>query len=248
MFGPPISRLAILSALASLVGLASTVGGLVLIELEQWHDGMGPLLMIGAIIGSLAGLSSGIASIRAIKRSDGLLAGEGLATGGLSLAAVGFVAFLVSTQFGSWANAKAEDSRGICTQNLKVLRQAFATYAERNEGNLPPLKNWCGAILGMTQELRQSPEYRGSLFQCPSSLSTFESTYGLNVNLEGLKLTNIPPSAILLFEIEGGWNISGGEDMLIGKPRHSSPVFCLADGRIVGPDAITSEKQWSGRP
>ncbi|MFT4589215.1 MAG: hypothetical protein ACI9VS_001635 [Candidatus Binatia bacterium] len=248
MFGPPISRLAIFSALAAVAGLSATVGGLLLIEIEQWHGGTGALLMIGALVGAIAGMASGIASVRAIKRSEGLLAGEGLATGGLSLAAVGLVAFLVSTQFGSWADKKADESRDLCTQNLKVLRQAMATYAERNEGSLPPAKNWCGAILGMAQELQQSPDFRGSLFQCPSSLTTFQSSYGFNANLEGLKLADIPLDAILLFEIDGGWNVSGGEESVVRNPRHNSPVFCLADGRIVGPDLIVSEKQWTARP
>lgn len=248
MFGPPISRLAILSALASFLGLASTVGGLLLIEIEQWHGGLGPILMVCALLGSVGGMLSGVASVRAIKRSEGLLAGEGLATGGLSLAAVGFIAFLVSTQFSSWADDKADDSRALCTQNLKVLRQALTTYAERNDGKLPPTKNWCGAILGMAQELQQSPDFRGSLFQCPSSITSFESSYGLNASLEGMKLADIPPNTILLFEIDGGWNVSGGKETLVGTPRHKLPVFCLAGGRIVGPDEIDSEKQWTARP
>lgn len=248
MFGPPISRLAILSALTAFAGLAATVGGLLLIEIEQWHGGLGPILMVCALIGSVAGMFSGVASVRAIKKSEGLLAGEGLATGGLSLAAVGFVAFLVSTQFSSWADDKADDSRELCTQNLKVLRQALTTYAERNDGKLPPVKNWCGAILGMAQELRQSPDFRGSLFQCPSSIASFESSYGFNASLEGRKLADIPPNAIILFEIDGGWNVSGGKEMLVRAPRHRFPVFCLASGRVVGPDEIDSDKQWSALP
>ena len=72
--------------------------------------------------------------------------------------------------------------------------------------------------------------------------------HGFNANLEGLKLADIPLDAIPLFEIDGGWNVSGGEESVVRNPRHNSPVFCLADGRIVGPDLIVSEKQWTAWP
>ena len=244
MFGPPISRLAVFSALAATCGLAATIGGLVLIELEQWHGGAGKLLMVAAIAGSIIGGVSGIAAIRAIRGSNGLLAGEGLATGGLSLTAVGFIAFLVSTQFGSWADAKAAKSQAQCADNLKILHQAMAKYAERNEGRLPANENWCGAILGMAQELQQSPDYHGSMFQCPSSMESFESSYAFNAELGGRKLVDLPRDTVLLFEITGGWNVTGGAESLLRNPRHNGALVCLVDGSIVGAGSVTSENQW----
>jgi len=228
MFGPPISRLAVFSALAATAGLAATIGGLVLIELEQWHGGPGRLLMVVALAGSVIAGLSGFAAIRAVRRSNGLLAGEGLATGGLSLAAVGLIAFLVSTQFGSWADDKAAKSRGQCGDNLAILHQAMTMYAERNDGRLPANDNWCGAILGMAQELQQSPDYHGSMFQCPS----------------GRLLAELPPDTVLLFEITGGWNISGGPETLLRAPRHNGVVVCLANGSIVGAEELQQESQW----
>jgi len=247
MFGPPISRLAIFSAMAAVGGLASTIGGLVLIELEQWHGGAGHLLMILALSGSLIGALSGAAAIKAVRRSEGLLAGEGMATGALSMSAVGFIAFLLSTQFGGWADAKAERSRGQCVENLEILHQALTTYAERNDGKLPPLKNWCGAILGMAQELQQSPDYHGSMFQCPSSLESFESSYALNAEVEGKKLTDLPPQTVLLFEITGGWNVIGGPDSLLEKHRHKGPLVCLVNGRVVGAEEVETA-DWKTGP
>ncbi len=248
MFGPPISRLAILSALAGFAGLASTVGGLVLIELEQWHGGPGRMLMGCALAGSILGALSGVAAIRAVRRSEGLLAGEGIATGALSLCAVGFVAFLVSTQFGSWADSKAAQSRDKCGGNLKILHEALSLYAERNEGRLPPVDNWCGAILGMAQELQQSPDYKGSMFQCPSSLETFESSYGFNAELGGKKLADLPPETVMLFEINGGWNVSGGPESLVRYPRHNGAVACLVSGRVVGVETLEGERRWRAVP
>jgi|GEM_PF-6699845 hypothetical protein len=244
MFGPPISRLAIFSALAATCGLASTIGGLVLVELEQWHGGSGKLLMVGAIVGSVIGALAGFAAIRNVRKSNGLLAGEGLATGGLSLAAVGFIAFLVSTQFGAWADAKAADSREQCADNLKILHQAMEIYAQRNEGRLPDNANWCGAILGMAQELQQSPDYHGSMFQCPSSMESFESSYAFNAELGGRKLAGLPPDTVMLFEITGGWNITGGPESLLRSPRHNGAIACLVDGSIVGAESLTDERRW----
>ncbi len=244
MFGPPISRLAVFSALAAAAGLAATIGGLVLIELEQWHGGPGKLLMVAALAGSVIAGLSGFAAIRAVRRSNGLLAGEGLATGGLSLSAVGLIAFLVSTQFGSWADDKAAKSRGQCGDNLSILHQAMTMYAERDDGRLPANDNWCGAILGMAQELQQSPDYHGSMFQCPSSLESFESSYAFNAELGGRILAELPPDTVLLFEITGGWNISGGPETLLRAPRHNGVVVCLANGSIIGAEELQQESQW----
>ena len=86
--------------------------------------------------------------------------------------------------------------------NLKQLGIAFLVYSE-DTGNYPTLENWCDLIkvyLGKGNEI---------ILRCPEAKRA-ECNYAMNPYCE----PNSPSDTVLLFETNGGWNLSGGPELL----------------------------------
>ena len=72
------------------------------------------------------------------------------------------------------------------------------------------------------------------------SLIRFVSTgqrchFGFNAQLSGVDLSKIefPVQTVLFFETDGGWNVSGGREMLLTQPRHLRTVALgFVDGHV----------------
>ncbi len=85
-----------------------------------------------------------------------------------------------------------------CRINLKFLENAFSVYADNYGGNLPS-ENWCDLFL---EEMHVKPWF----FKCKGDeyIRDAESSYAMNENAVGKKLSELPADMVLLFETDLG--------------------------------------------
>jgi prepilin-type processing-associated H-X9-DG protein len=93
--------------------------------------------------------------------------------------------------------------RVVCATNLKVLGTAFNIYANEYNDQLPTNENW-GDILITKMDVSTKT------FVCPSTgVVEGESSYAMNENVAGMKLSEIPKKVVLLFETRLGQSEEG---------------------------------------
>jgi len=89
--------------------------------------------------------------------------------------------------------------------NFQKIGKALQKYADDHNGYLPTKENWCDVLLQYDKNLTQSdfkhPEKPGIIL-------------AFNKNLSSLRFSDIPKDTVLLFETQGGWNLSGDEDTI----------------------------------
>jgi hypothetical protein len=181
---------------------------------------------------SPVGMVLGIMAQSQIKKSNGQIKGSGLAIAGIVLSAITCVLFVIGVFAGmmipALARAKGKAQEINCMNNLKQLGLGVKMYASANNGQFPYATNWCDAINSFVGSAKA--------FQCPAAQTgQGQSSYAFNASLSGLNETNINPATVLLFEVENGWNASGGsEDMIVDrhKSRTVNVVVCFADGSV----------------
>ena len=184
-------------------------------------------------VGSIVGLVLGIISLSKISKSRGQLGGHGMALAGtiisgISLVLVPIIAILAAMLLTALARAKARAQTFACESNVKQLCLGVIMYAGDNNEQLPPANTWCDAI----------SKYLGGSekpFKCFAGDQSQRSHYAFNARLQGVRLGRIqsPNLTVLIFETDGGWNLSGGPELLLNKPRHiSSVVVGFADGHV----------------
>ena len=189
------------------------------------------------------GLVFGLVAHSKIRQSNGQLTGSGLATGGIVLSSVAMLLWLLvipaAMLLPALSKAKGRAQSISCMNNVRQLTLAVMIYANDNKGVLPPATNWCDAI----QPNVGSPR----TFQCLSGDQSQRSQYGLNARLAGLGDTNFvnPATLVLVFEIDGGWNATGGPELLPKSSRHGKGVVIgFADGHaeLVSPGRLQQLK------
>jgi hypothetical protein len=113
-----------------------------------------------------------------------------------------------------------------CVNNLKQLAVAVRVYSADNKGQFPPAATWCDASrFAVVSE---------KVFKCPEADEAERCHYAFNAKLDGLNETNAAPDTVMTFEARGGWNQSGGAELLPQPPRHPHKyVVGLADGSIM---------------
>jgi hypothetical protein len=186
-------------------------------------------------ITAILGLVLGIVAQVKISRSGGRLKGGGLAiagicvSGAMLLLALPFMAGLFLPAF---AKAKSKAQTISCVNNMKQIGLAVRLYAEDNNGQCPPAATWCDALL---------PSLQGpNVLQCPAQ-SGQQCSYGFNRSVVGRTLSSIPSDTVTVFEISGGWNVTGGQDALVSRSPHGRTfVIGFADGSVrqVSEDAL----------
>lgn len=190
-------------------------------------------LVLGAVglftlgLSALLGLVLGIIALVRINNSRGALRGKGLAIGGTILSAFFalMLPLLLALLLPALAQAKARAQSINCMNNLKQLALAGMMYANDHQGHFPSGDNWCDAV---------GPYVGGrATFRCPTGDPEQPCHYAFNARLAGLdpkSLTN-PARTVLFFETDGGWNRSGGPELLTNRPRHRNAVgLAFADG------------------
>jgi prepilin-type processing-associated H-X9-DG protein len=138
--------------------------------------------------------------------------------------------------------ASGKAKKAACLSNLKMLSLAMYMYADDNDGYLPPEKaNWTKLQYPYTKSK--------FILSCPvQPARENESSYGLNSNLENIKIEELVNSnkIIMLFESEIGKNPRGRKELLATPTRHLGGYnIGFADGhtKFYLTESIT-DKMW----
>lgn len=179
------------------------------------------------VVPAIVGLILGIASLIKINRSQGTLDGKGVAIAGLCVSGL-MLLMLIPMQAAlllpALAKAKGRAQTINCVSNLKQLALAARMYANDSGDKFPYATNWCDALLAY-----QVPQ---KVYRCPASPGTL-SGYGYNAALSGRSEAEVNPSTVMFFEIDGGWNASGGPADMVQPSRHGRVInIAFADGSV----------------
>src|ERR1022692_1024009 len=179
---------------------------------------------------AVAGLVLGIISMNSIKKSGGQLGGWRIALSGTIVSAIFIVLIplliLPAMLLPALAKAKERAQTINCVNNLKQLALAVRIYSGDNKDQFPPAATWCDAI--------QSKAGSERIFQCPAADDKAQRChYAFNARLAGLDVSKVAPDTVLIFETGGGWNLSGGPELMLDHSRHGRVfVVALADGSV----------------
>ena len=191
---------------------------------------LGCLGLLTCGITSLVGLVLGIIALVRINQSKGQLGGQGLALAGTIVSAVFLLLAPIPAAMLLPALAKAKQkATGIqCMNNVKQLNLGLMMYANDNKDVFPSGTAWCDTLL---------PYLGGSakVFICSQGALNQRGHYAVNARLAGHSIKDIqaPAQTVLVFEIDGGWNVSGGRELLPVKARHGGAYAVgFADGHV----------------
>ncbi len=179
------------------------------------------------LISAPLGLVLGLVAMNKIGKSQGQLGGRGLALAGLitSCTALLLLPVFVAMLLPALMQAKQKALSLHCMTNVKELSLAMRLYAGDNQNHYPAGTNWCTAI--------QSEVGATNVFHCPADFSDGRCSYAFNVQLAGTETGKADPNTVMIFETDGGWNVSGGRELLLAKPRHRQMVVVgFADGHV----------------
>jgi prepilin-type processing-associated H-X9-DG protein len=183
--------------------------------------------IVGLILGIIAFIQTG--------KSNGT--GRGTALAGMIVSAV----FLLMLPFGAavflpaFAKGRSRALSIACLNNARQLDLAFQLYASSNT-NLPQAATWCDSLVSFVGST--------NVFQCPANRNE-PCGYAFNTNLSGLNPGKVNPNTVLLFESDGGWNASGGQERLLRQSRHGrTVVVAFADGHV---EAVAPERMYQLR-
>lgn len=190
---------------------------------------------------ALIGLILGIIALVKVKQSRGALGGGGIALAGIIVSAI-FLLMLpifAAAFLPAFAKAKQKAQTINCVSNVKQLSIAMRIYATDNQDHYPAATNWCDTLrshAGMT-----------NVFHCPADSSGVRCSYAFNAQLAGAEVGKVAPGTVMIFEANGGWNISGGEELMLAQPRHGRLIVVgFADGHVEQvPASRLSQLQWN---
>lgn len=178
---------------------------------------------------ALIGLILGIIGFTKIKKSEGRLSGSGLAIAGIVVSAIFVLMLPIFAAMMLPALAKAKDkAQSInCINNTKQIALGVIMYANANTNRFPSATTWCDDVLNEIGSAR--------VLQCASGDKEHRSHYAYNINLAGIdtdKVSN-PATTVLIFESTGGWNMSGGPELLLHSSRHNRKIVVgFVDGHV----------------
>ena len=191
---------------------------------------LGILGVVSCGLTALVGLVLGVVALSRIKHSNGQLEGRGIAVAGTILSTV-FLLMIpipVAMLLPALAKAKQKASGIQCMNNVKQLNLGLIMYANDNKDTFPSGTTWCDTL----------KPYMGnstSQFVCPLGAPNQRGHYAFNSRLVGVSLKDIqsPAQTVLIFEIDGGWNMAGGRELLPAKGRHTGAyALGFADGHV----------------
>ena len=191
---------------------------------------LGCLGLLTCGITSLVGLVLGIIALVRINQSKGQLGGQGLALAGTIVSAVFLLLAPIPAAMllPALAKAKQKATSIQCMNNVKQLNLGLMMYANDNKDVFPSGTAWCDTLL---------PYLGGSakVFICSQGALNQRGHYAVNARLAGHSIKDIqaPAQTVLVFEIDGGWNVSGGRELLPVKARHGGAYAVgFADGHV----------------
>jgi prepilin-type processing-associated H-X9-DG protein len=199
---------------------------------------LGCLGLLSCGITSLVGMVLGVIALARISKSNDQIGGRGLALAGIVVSAAFIVLGLLlgAMLLPALAKAKQKAASISCMNNVKQLNLGLIMYANDNKDRFPGGTNWCDAL---------KPYLGGftNVFVCPKGAPNQRCHYALNARLVGHGLNGLqaPAQTVLVFEIDGGWNVSGGGELLPASGRHNGGcIVGFADGHaeMVRPERL----------
>ena len=188
---------------------------------------------------AIVGLILGIIAMVRISKSEGRLKGQGLAIAGVIISAV-FLLLLPALVLPAVAKAKAKILDIACLGNAQQINMAVIMHTQANSNTCPPAASWCDAI--------QANLILTNAFQCLAANNSNRCHYAFNARLDGLSMNEIknPAQTVMIFETDGGWNLSGGSELKPRKPRHGRMIVVgFADGHTEMVDeSRLAQMQW----
>jgi hypothetical protein len=198
---------------------------------------LGCLGLLTCGITSLVGLVLGIIALTRINKSQGRLGGKGVAMAGTIVSAAFLLLVPIPTAMLLPALGKARQKAGSiqCVNSVKQLNLGLLMYSGEHKDLFPSGTNWCDAIKPYMKD--------DQAFLCPKGKPGERCHFAFNARLAGKELKDLqsPATTVLIFETDGGWNVSGGPELLPANPRHSTiHVVGFADGHVelTRPDLI----------
>ena len=188
---------------------------------------LGIMGWVTAGITALVGLVLGIIALVKISGSRGKLRGTGLALAGTILSGV-FVLMLpvlAAMLLPALSRAKSRAQSIACMNNMRQLALGGIMYAVDHKDRFPNADNWCDALGKYVANPRA--------YLCPVGNPNLRCHYAFNASLSGVDSKTItePNRTVLMFEVDGGWNLSGGRELVLNRPRHWNSVgLVFADG------------------
>ena len=176
------------------------------------------------ILTALPSLILGIISLGKINNSNGQLKGRGLAIGGIVIASVAMVLQLitmVAIMLPALAQVRFAAQKLQCASNLSSLGWGMNVYINDFDEKYPTPENWCDLLV-------QYVDFEENPFVCPGGKRNSDmgrSHYAINPKAT----PNSPPDMVLLFETTGGWNQSGGPELLSAENHQgdgANITFC----------------------
>jgi prepilin-type processing-associated H-X9-DG protein len=184
---------------------------------------LGILGLCSAGVSGLVGVVLGSLALKKIRRDPTKFKGKGLAIAGICVSAF-FILLIPALLLPALSKAKHNGDTSECLNHVKEISLAVRLYADENEGQCPSAINWCDAILPTLPK----PES----LQCPTRRNQ-KSGYALNRRVAGRTLSSLPPDTVVIFEVAGGWNVTGGRDELLPDSPHGRKfVIGFADGSV----------------
>ncbi|UCC22473.1 MAG: hypothetical protein JSW23_11985 [Planctomycetota bacterium] len=173
------------------------------------------------LVTSMLAIALAIFAISSVNKSKGKLKGERL---GCTVVAIGL--FLLFFMLVMLPRARCIAYRTQCGMNLWRLSEAILVYVNDNDGKFPSAADWCDLLIENTDVNEED-------FKCKDSFLPVFS-YGFNIHLDGLRLAEVPPDVVLLFEIKGGRNVSGGPELMVdNKHDDSGSNILLTDFNVI---------------
>ena len=210
---------------AARLPLAATppkAGGLAITSLV-----LGCLGLLTCGITSLVGLVLGIIALVRINKSQGQVGGKGIALAGTIVSGVLLLLLpLLAAMFlPALASAKQRAGSIQCMNSVKQLNLGIIMYTGDHKDQFPSGTNWCDAIKPYVKN--------DKAFLCPKGKPGERCHFAFNARLAGREVKDVqtPAETVLIYETDGGWNVSGGPELLPAPPRHgNNQIVGFADG------------------
>ena len=132
------------------------------------------------------------------------------------------VSILGVIRYNVWVRQKHEREHTLL-YNMKLLHKSLQCYVEANDGYLPDANLWADSLM------KEDPSLDLNSFRHPVDPDV---RVAYNVNLSGLKLSNIPQDVALFFPAEGGHNLAGAQELLDSITKKTLLSIMLLNRRI----------------